>query len=601
MSTRCLQLLVFMPSGIYVAPKSQITSLGSCRSQTVATAMVDNRPTRENNLLGNKNKSATQTELDLDIDRTCHKCKIDLSGRTTASAAQHRRRCNAPPIQPDGYICEICKSKFRTFAGLRQHQRRTHIQEYNSNDLNLRNERLEKSRAKYTESEIKTIAYNEAAIKNRAKLLVKDILKILSEKSNRPIEGIRKIRLKENYKKYLNEALDKSKAPDIRAICPNSPQIVLTRCDDTYLHNDTNNSQETTVNSYNINNPIVTSDMRNLLNEIKDDMGVDMQKIINSILSNSPSKNIMALLDNYINNLPTYAITADPTQSNNSNRNSLNAQEAPEMDKLEKYYTELFAQKDIGWKPQKYQTNNNNLIDLSYPISPTEIHEQLKKLKQSAPGIDGVDRQILRETPRQELRALLNIIWGMKTLPPTLRLNRTTLLPKTGDLKNPKQWRPITISSSILRLLNKIILTRLEDHVQLFHTQRGFTRTDVLDNLLIQLNECDGVNVGDAEIRALAFADDIVLAAPTPKVMQNNIQVVERFFRKHGLEVNPEKCAAFQNVRVPGTKRLAVDTQSKLIINKNPIPTLGVASQLKYLGYIYSFRGTITPSPSKLE
>lgn len=52
------------------------------------------------------------------------------------------------------------------------------------------------------------------------------------------------------------------------------------------------------------------------------------------------------------------------------------------------------------------------------------------------------------------------------------------MIPKSGDLRDPKQWRPITVSSRILRHLNKIIVLRLENEVKLFHSQRGFTRTD---------------------------------------------------------------------------------------------------------------------------
>ncbi|KAK9293929.1 hypothetical protein QLX08_011298 [Tetragonisca angustula] len=81
--------------------------------------------------------------------------------------------------------------------------------------------------------------------------------------------------------------------------------------------------------------------------------------------------------------------------------------------------------------------------------------------------------------------------------------------------------------------------------------------------------------------------------------MAGHIRIMELFFKKHGLEVNEKKCAVLQNVSIPGTKRLVVDTQPYLDINGTSIPTLGVVLQMKYLGYNYAFCGAVTPTPAK--
>ncbi|CAK9834514.1 Retrovirus-related Pol polyprotein from type-1 retrotransposable element R2 (Fragment) [Anthophora retusa] len=487
------------------------------------------------------------------------------------------------------------------------------------------------------------IACNEARLPNRSELLGKDILKILSEKSGRTIDGIKKLRLKDTYKKYLAAEIEEVAKEKVRMLCPLSPKIQLSRIEGL---------------------PLSTC--------IQDQQPISHQSVDTSE-DNEVAEHILA-------------------------GKELNVAQIPSMDKLGLYYKQLFSGNVLNWKPRQYNTPVH--FDLSYPISYVEVHEQLAKLKESAPGIDGINRQMLRQMPRPDLHALLNILWGTKIMPPVLRLNRTSLIPKSGDLAEPGNWRPITISSRILRLLNKIVVTRLENDIRLSHAQRGFTRTDgimanttilqtlikinrlkskpftilsidlakafdsvnitsivealnrkrvdkhtieyiistyknvstilechgnrsepisinrgakqgdpmsgflfnlIVDELLEKLNQCEGIDLNGAKLTTLAFADDIVVVAPNPKVMLHHIKLMEGFFKKHGLQVNVKKCATFQCLSVPGTKRLVVETRSHLRFNGVPIPTLGVSSQLKYLGINYTYCGAIMPSPSKLE
>ncbi|CAL7932938.1 unnamed protein product [Xylocopa violacea] len=598
---------------------------------------------------------------------------MDLSGRTAASAAQHKRRCNAPPKQSDGYGCDICNSKFKTYAGLRQHQRRAHTEQYNNQDLALRDKRVISSRAQYTDQEIQQIACHEASIPNRTKLLLKDLLKILSDFSGRPAEGIKKLRLKDAYKNYLAKALDHSTNDDVHKADPPPSRASLS-----YENNLTPTANGQEASSSGDQHHLIASDkIRSLLKEIKDDTTQKMSRIIESIQSDDEINNVLTMLDEYISDIKkeylrsainqenkvnnkdnsnkkarsrtnnknynkTNKITKNRTDSktnnkarcNNDNRtdkntnsssksnynkstyikrignrsktkssnyarlqklykrnpsqvaehvltgNPLNISESPPMEKFTRFYKELFSHKDLGWKPSGNATVCK--YDLSHPISVLEIHEQLKKSKESASGVDEIDRMCLRGMPRQDLCALLNILWGLKTLPPILRLNRTTLLPKTGDLTDPKNWRPITISSKILRLLNKIVVTRLENGIQLCYAQRGFTRTD-------------GVIANSTILQTL------IKTSPNPKTMSTHIKTVEAFFGRHGLSINASKCSSFQNLIVPGTKRLVVDTRSHLRINGEPIPTLGVTSQMKYLGYPFRYSGAVTPSASNVQ
>lgn len=84
------------------------------------------------------------------------------------------------------------------------------------------------------------------------------------------------------------------------------------------------------------------------------------------------------------------------------------------------------------------------------------------------------------------LSLIYNLIIAKEVIPDALRKCRTTLIPKGGDLKEIKNWRPITIGSLILRIPNKILATRLNT-LNLSHSQTGIRNIDgCLANLLIQ-------------------------------------------------------------------------------------------------------------------
>ena len=122
------------------------------------------------------------------------------------------------------------------------------------------------------------------------------------------------------------------------------------------------------------------------------------------------------------------------------------------------------------------------------PFSKKEVVVAKGKLKKSAPGCDGLKREDIRNIPEDDLVALLNIVWGLKLIPSVWRQNRTVLIPKSDppDGVNPGNWRPITISSLMYRLMHKIVAKRLESDLKLHSAQRRFTQTDgIMANLTI--------------------------------------------------------------------------------------------------------------------
>lgn len=122
-----------------------------------------------------------------------------------------------------------------------------------------------------------------------------------------------------------------------------------------------------------------------------------------------------------------------------------------------------------------------------------------------------------------------------------------------------------------------------------------------MDDLVSSIDPSVGVKLGDVRIGCLLFADDIVLLSNTHHGIREHLIRLQSFLTNTHMEVNPSKCRALQLARVPGTKRVAVDTGSCFKINGISISALKVQEQLKYLGHNYNQRGMVAPSSSNLE
>lgn len=628
---------------------------------------------------------------------------------------------------------------------MRQHQRRAHPEAYNNEDLALIERRKPTTRSQYTTAEIQEIAHIEASIPNRSKLLSKDVNAILSRKSNRTLDGIKKLRQRQDYKNALTIELENKNKNTQQNISATTTQAmdepveasanttglkeqiqVIANENEACPTNKIDQTQDSCIH-------IKIKEIVDLLKAIQGKTTDQMKLIINNIIQNAPQEHVINMLNTYILDIAPqnrksnkYAKKKQYVQrkGNRSKKraaqharlqklfsknprqaaehilcnSSLDDIETPNMNTFTEYYSNIFKHKELNWNLNSKYTSNS--INLSYAISSTELDSALRKQKESAPGNDFIKREHLRAMCRADLHALLNIIWGTRYFPPVLRTNRTTLIPKCGNLKDPRQWRPITISSRLLRILNNIITTRLEDEIKISHCQRGFTKSDglmannsilqtiirtrrneakpcvilsidlskafdrvtetsivdalvkcgldthtiqyieesyhnvttilechgsrsepinicrgvkqgdpmsgflfnvVLDDLIQKLSIRDGLNINGTNVPVLAFADDIVIAASTPAAMRGHIKVIEEFFDKHDFEVNVNKCSALQLISVPGTKRLAVQTKSLLQIKNQPVPTIDVPSQLKYLGLHYTYRGVVSPTPSRIE
>lgn len=114
--------------------------------------------------------------------------------------------------------------------------------------------------------------------------------------------------------------------------------------------------------------------------------------------------------------------------------------------------------------------------DLWRPIEAQEIKDALPR-KKSAPGPDGVLAEKIWKAPRDMMARVFTLLMWMEKLPESLCQSRTVLLPKTKNASEPGLFRPITMSSVIIRTFHKILANRLKK-IELDPRQRAFREGD---------------------------------------------------------------------------------------------------------------------------
>lgn len=113
----------------------------------------------------------------------------------------------------------------------------------------------------------------------------------------------------------------------------------------------------------------------------------------------------------------------------------------------------------------------------------------------------------------------------------------------------------------------------------------------IIDRALAKLNNSLGYLLGDKRISVIAFADDIVLVSGSGQGLQRNLNCMVDALKAFGLTVNKSKTSAltYRGVKAYKERRMALDTEAKLMIENFTVRQLGPTDEWKYLGTY--FRG----------
>lgn len=347
--------------------------------------------------------------------------------------------------------CKYCPEEFNSYAGVRQHTRQAHLKEYNAE---LEKEAQKPKRSKlWTNLEISRMGEIEMQFIGSEVELNKHIAVTLG----RSIESIRCKRRFPSYKELVSNKRNENNAPP-----PTGMQS-----DDSIVHTE------------DAIDPIAC-----FLNEIISD--TNESRVLRILSGSKEELDAMAeeLIQTYGSSRPLHRrdIPGTPPNSNASrrkrrayehkvtqrkykrnrkryaqnlldNKELISCQITPDANAIEMEYRQVFElPSPIDDFP--IVDVNRNATNLYKPITKEEVSEAIKKTpNDTSPGPDGISFEKLKSIPINELILLFNAMFYLQHVPLELLRSTTALIPKTEEnLENVKNWRPITMSSLILRI-----------------------------------------------------------------------------------------------------------------------------------------------------
>ena len=145
-------------------------------------------------------------------------------------------------------------------------------------------------------------------------------------------------------------------------------------------------------------------------------------------------------------------------------------------------------------------------------VRASEVRKAVRAMRTgSAAGPDRITVAQLKKKTEENPGFLAGVytLWMMKSkVPEKLKASRSLLLPKgTTELQNIGNWRPLSISSVIMRLYTKILAKRLTKAVSLHPSQRGFIPAPGVEQNSVLLEHLIRKQKKEKGTLAVAFLD----------------------------------------------------------------------------------------------
>jgi len=158
----------------------------------------------------------------------------------------------------------------------------------------------------------------------------------------------------------------------------------------------------------------------------------------------------------------------------------------PASDEVTQFWKNIFESTEgsaMGGTPS--WNNNPTLNQLWAPVKETDVR-QSELDTNSAAGPDGVSVDNWRKVPALTRSLFYNLVLYTGHLEKELCGARTVLIPKETGLLTPGAFRPLSITSVVVRQLHKMFASRLKGLHKFDERQRAFTDCDgTMENLTI--------------------------------------------------------------------------------------------------------------------
>jgi len=115
---------------------------------------------------------------------------------------------------------------------------------------------------------------------------------------------------------------------------------------------------------------------------------------------------------------------------------------------------------------------------LVMPIDTMEIEWAIRESTENSPGPDKITLDQVKSIQSEHLGAMFSTWLIASHVPEMLNEGETVLIPKTAATTDPSSYRPITMSSRLVRLFHKILARRLTISLPLSQRQKAFRPVD---------------------------------------------------------------------------------------------------------------------------
>ncbi len=135
------------------------------------------------------------------------------------------------------------------------------------------------------------------------------------------------------------------------------------------------------------------------------------------------------------------------------------------------FYQNLYSERKIDERVMgEFNFNSvvdqNVLAEMNKEFSVNDLTRALKSMKNNkSPGVDGLPKEFYEkfwEELRGTMLEMFKESFSLGVLPPTLREGIVSLLFKKGDKADLKNWRPLSLLGTDVKILSKVIFFRLQ-------------------------------------------------------------------------------------------------------------------------------------------
>ena len=147
------------------------------------------------------------------------------------------------------------------------------------------------------------------------------------------------------------------------------------------------------------------------------------------------------------------------------------------LPELEAYWRKIFEQESV---PDERTPDLIGPVrwELIRPVSKTELEATIMNMRPGAPGPDGMVLHRLKQLPKEELRARLNLWLMVGHCPTRCCIGETVMIPKDLDDVRPPKHRLITMADMIIRCFHKLMGKRMADLLPISERQKAFRSGD---------------------------------------------------------------------------------------------------------------------------